>query len=272
MADLGIRLDARNPGEFLAGCGVLQIAAHAAPGTLCSWSEEYDYLALQHSAAEAELVAQVQALAKAAADLPEHAEPPDPLTLADHRISWWIGGVESRSGKWSWASSWREGKFWSGQQTLASMLVELGTAAAELGLEHLSDITEPHSSSRLRASLRYDTLTQPTVNQLGRPANVAAKPRIRPWLELLALVGRSWFAPGSRPRIANGGSTAGFLQHGVEAFSYRVWREPLPSSLARVACLPGAPVRGTTFKSSVVPAGKTRVLSAAVVFRDREAP
>lgn len=267
MPETVLSLDARNPGEFLAGCGIVELASQTSPGLRSRWSPDGDQLCLGELQDEAAVLDTVLALAQAAASLPEGPEPPGPLCLSTHGLRWWVGGVEIDKGEWAWASGPDEGKFWAGNQRLLTILRELGAAACARPLLRLSDVRTPTPDRGLRSSLRYDVLAQPTPNQLGRPANLAVKPPVRPWLELLAAIGRRWFPPQQRARIAQGCATSGLLRldGGNEGwFMYAAWLEPLSPVLARVACLPGAPARVLSLKSRIVKTGKYRSFTAAV--------
>lgn len=269
MTTIQLIVDARNPGEFLAVCGLLEILGSYDPNATSRWRRAHGVLPALPSAAadlceveaavnEAEVASE---LAKqfASRDAWKAIVENDRVPLANS-IGSWCGGIEFCLGDrglfvidhwYEWAyvegssivgeSGRRKGKsrwkLWAGPHEargpggLAYDLVEL--------------IPKPFNARKLQDLLDYrvqgssgfklDAATTRSAIDRGISANDAGKEnldRVRPALELLAAIGASAFFP---PRRWGETAPDGVIGVRKRIFTYCTWGSRLPLALARIA-------------------------------------
>ncbi|MES0875268.1 hypothetical protein [Sinimarinibacterium thermocellulolyticum] len=266
MTTIQLVIDARNPGEVLAVCGLLEVLSRYDANATSAWRRATGVLPSLPSAAAdvCEVYADVDEAA-VAVELANHlgsmdawkavtqkgrvplaeakgdwcgglelALPEKPVVVVDHwyeRATVSRGKIEKLGPKDK--SRW---KFWAGNQegivTLVSDLIE---AASSLGepqtLREILTFVSPGSSR-----LNLDAATTRSSLDRGISANDAAKNGVtspgRPALELLAAIGLSSFFP---PRREGKNAPHGVVGVRKRVFSYCTWNGHLPLALARMA-------------------------------------
>ncbi|MBX5463748.1 MAG: hypothetical protein IRZ28_22005 [Steroidobacteraceae bacterium] len=266
MTTIRLAVDARNPGEYLAVCGLLELlsrydanatsawrrATGALPSLPSAFVDVCEVIAdIDEGAVAAELAKQLSskdawkaitengrvplANAKSAwCGGIEIALPEKPVVVIDHwyeRASISRGKIEKLGPKDK--SRW---KFWAGnQEGIVALVSDLIDAAGSLGarqtLQELFTFVSPGSGR-----LNVDTVATRSSIDRGISANDAAKSGVsspgRPVLELLAAIGLSTFFP---PRREGDNAPDGVVGVRKRVFAYRTWSPHLPLALARMA-------------------------------------
>ncbi len=270
MTTIQLTIDARNPGEYLAVCGLLEVLSRYDANATSAWRRETGVLPSLPSAAAD--VCEVNAGIDEAAvtvELAKHLGSKDAWRaitqngrgpLADS-VGRWCGGIElalpgkqvvvadhwyerahvegieivgkrgTRDGKSRW-------KLWAGKHEERGA----GGLAADL-VASVPQGFEPHSfNDLLRAppvvgssGYKLDPATTRSSIDRGISANDAKKAkleRVRPLLELLAAVGASTFFP---PRREGENAPHGVVGVRKRVFTYSTWSPHLPLALARMA-------------------------------------
>lgn len=270
MTTIQLIIDARNPGEYLAVCGLLEVLSRYDANATSAWRRETGVLPSLPSAAAD--VCEVNAgidEAAVAAELAKHlgskdawkaitqngrvpladsvgrwcggielALPDKQVVVADHWYQWaHVEGIEivgkrgTRNGKSRW-------KLWAGKHEERGA----GGLAADL-VALVPRAFEPHSfDDLLRAppvvgssGYKLDPATTRSSIDRGISANDAKRAkveRVRPLLELLAAVGASTFFP---PRRDGENAPHGVVGVRKRVFTYSTWSPHLPLALARMA-------------------------------------
>jgi len=265
-----LNIDARNPGEYLAVCGLLEVLSRYDANATSAWRRETGVLPSLPSTATdvCEVDAQIDEAA-VAVELAKHLGSKDAwkaitqngrVPLADS-VGRWCGGLElslpgmlvvvadhwyerahvegieivgkrgTRDGKSRW-------KLWAGKHEERGA----GGLAADL-VAYSPQRFEPHSfNDLLRAppvmgssGYKLDPATTRSSTDRGISANDAKKTkveRVRPLLELLAAVGASTFFP---PRREGENAPHGVVGVRKRVFTYSTWSPHLPLALARMA-------------------------------------
>lgn len=209
MHEYSLELDPRNPGMFLACCGLFELADLLAPGASACFTEGGHRFHL-HTKAD---------LPPAHFDLdppPDFSQVPyekaiEPLTLrADGRaltLDWWLNPMRTDKSIL---------KTWGGQQTSRGVMTELLALLRPLSVAELSHY-RVYAKSRFGVDARsaWDAL------DAGYSPNDFNQPGVTyPWVEVLAVIGLQGFHPEEQPK---------------RRFRYSVWFAPLPLPAARAA-------------------------------------
>lgn len=266
MTTIQFAIDARNPGEYLAVCGLLEVLSRYDANATSAWRRATGVLPSLPSAAAdvCEVSAAIDEVA-VAAELAKHLGSKDAwkaitengrVPLGDAKGGW-CGGIElSLPDKavvvidhwYQWASVSRgrieklgpddksRWKFWAGnQEGIVALVADLIEAAASLSPtqkpQDLIAFTSPRSSR-----LNLDAVATRSSIDRGISANDAAKSGDsspgRPALELLAAIGLSTFFP---PRRKGDNAPHGVVGVRKRVFTYCTWSPHLPLALARMA-------------------------------------
>lgn len=270
MTAIQLAIDARNPGEYLAVCGLLELLSRYDANATSAWRREAGVLPSLVSAAAD--VCEINACideAAVALELATYLGSKDAwkaitqsgrVPLADS-VGHWCGGIElalpgkqvvvadhwyerahvegveivgkrgTRDGKSRW-------KLWAGKHEERGA----GGLAADL-VAAIPQSFKPHGfNDILRAppvvgssGYKLDPATTRSSIDRGISANDAKKAkvdRVRPWLELLAAVGASTFFP---PRRQGENAPHGVVGVRKRVFTYSTWSPQLPLALARMA-------------------------------------
>jgi CRISPR-associated protein Csb3 len=266
VTTIRLAIDARNPGEYLAICGLLEVLSRYDANATSAWRRTTGVLPpLPSAAADVCEVDTTTDEAVVAAQIAQHLGSKGEwkavtengrMPLSDS-VGGWCGGLEiSLLDKpvvvvdhwYEWASvsqgkieklgpkdksRW---KFWAGNQegivALVSDLIEAaGSLGALLALQELLTFTMPRSSR-----LNLDAVATRSSIDRGISANDAAKSGVssqgRPALELLAAIGLSAFFP---PRREGDNAPHGVVGVRKRVFTYCTWSPHLPLALARMA-------------------------------------
>ena len=233
MPEYRIPLDPRNPGQFLACCGLFELSELLAPGGEAQFAD---------GGAAFLLTTQASALPPQLALFPpsDLAGKPyeatlEPLDLAagdrSLTLNWWLN--ETLTAKSAL-------KTWGGQQTPRRLLTELTGLLDYSKPLHELFRAAVFTTSRFGVDPRsaWEALDVGySPNDIGQPAMTF------PWVEVLAVIGLQGFRPTfDRERRSH---------------RYSVWGTPLPLVPARAACSapwPGAPAR--TFEFSIAVRGQ----------------
>ncbi len=278
MNSFVLSLNATNPGEYLAVCGVIELVSRIDKSATSIWKrcsglvpgiptaiadvceiqtcleepEFVDWLSAAlgstdawHAVTDQGRVPLATAVARWSAGV-EFSLPASGVVVIDH---WYerafVNGdhVVQRHGKRDGKSCW---KFWAGQQDaskgITGLMIELVNACASMrGLKRVGDIltfTKPGGSR-----LNLDAATTRSAIDRGISANDAAGDGHsigRPGLELLAAMGLSAFFP---PRRYGTAAPDGTVAIQKRFFRYSTWRPEALISLARL-CARGVAVAG----------------------------
>lgn len=224
MPDYRIDLDPHNPGQFLACCGLFELAELPAPGAQAAFENAGETFVLNTNS-----------------DLPSlHFEilPPgtfadktlEPLTIVfagkELALTWWLN--ETHTDKSAL-------KTWGGQQTPRRVLEEL------LGHLHpLESLNETlNQSVYIKSRFGVDARSAWDALDAGySPNDIGQAAATFPWIEVLAMIGLQGFRPQQQKKRS--------LYH------YTAWQEPLPISVARAACsVPWTGLTASTFEFEI---------------------
>jgi len=266
-----LTIDARNPGEYLAVCGLVEVLGRYDTNATSAWRRATGVLPTLPSAAAdvCEINAAIDEAA-VAAELAKHLGNEDAwnaiteagrVSLA-HAKGDWCGGIElSLPDKpvvvvdhwYEWArvsqghiqrlgkndkSRW---KFWAGQQEgIVALVVDLVESTKKLSTQRLSDVTRLQHllsfASPGSSRLNLDAAATRSSIDRGISGNDAAKnggvSPGRPALELLAAIGLSSFFP---PRRQGAAAPDGVVGVRRRIFTYCTWSPHTPLPLARSA-------------------------------------
>lgn len=280
MSSFIVAVDATNPGEYLAACGIIELVGRLDRSSTSAWTRKQGLVAQAPSAVcdvceiltcieEAEFTRKLaeklgsrdawravtdQArvpLANAVAEWTAGVEFMLPgchdAIVIDH---WYerafVNGdrvVQKPDKKRDGKGRW---KFWAGQQDsnkgITGLLLDLVVASANLnGAERVQDILAFGSTGSSR--LNVDAATTRSSIDRGISANDAAANGGaigRPGLELLAAIGLSAFFP---PRRYGDAAPDGTVAVHKRLFSYFTWTPQAPLCLARL-CARGVGIPG----------------------------
>ena len=223
--EYSLELEPRNPGLFLACCGLFELADLLAPGA-CAWFAEGGRQFHLHTLA---------ALPPAELNLDP---PPDfrqvsydstlePLTIrADGHaltLDWWLNPPRSDKSVL---------KTWGGQQSSRGVMTELLNRLRSLTFAELTQ-------HRVYAKSRFGVDARSAWDALDAgysPNDFQQLAVTYPWVEVLAVIGLQGFRPEQLPR---------------RRFRYAVWFTPLPLAAARAAASapwPGLPAARFRFE------------------------
>jgi CRISPR-associated protein Csb3 len=279
MSSFVLAVDATNPGEYLAVCGLIELVSRLDESATSAWSRRSglvrevpmamsDACEIQTRLTEPEFARELSTalvsrsawsavtdrgrvpLSEAVAEwtagiefaLPGHAG----VVVVDHWYEWaFVKGdhVVQRIGKRDGKSRW---KFWAGQQDskkgITGLVLELVDASATMGqVGRVQDILAFSSPGSSRLNL--DAATTRSSIDRGISANDAAADggsAGRPGLELLAAIGLSGFFP---PRHYGDAAPDGTVAVNKRLFRYCTWKPQASISLARL-CARGVAVAG----------------------------
>jgi CRISPR-associated protein Csb3 len=270
MNSLVLAVDATNPGEYLAVCGLMELVSRLDESATSAWSRRSglvrgvptamsDACEIQTRLTEPEFARELSSvLGSRGAWSAVTDEGRVPLAEA---IAAWTAGIEfallgradvmvvdhwyewafvkddhvvQRIGKRDGKSRW---KFWAGQQDsrkgITGLVLELVDASATMGqVERVQDILA--FSSRGSSRLNLDAATTRSSIDRGISANDAAADggsAGRPCLELLAAIGISAFFP---PRHYGEAAPDGTVAVNKRLFRYCTWKPQVPIPLARL--------------------------------------
>lgn len=269
MTAIQLAIDARNPGEYLAVCGLLEVVSRYDANATSAWRRTAGVLPSLPSAAAD--VCEVKAAideAAVAAEVAKQLGSKDAwkaitetgrVALADS-VGGWCGGLElalpgkaivvidhwyerayvegstiagkrgTRDGKSRW-------KLWAGRHDdrgAGGLALDfVACVPQEINPQGLQDLLQPWV--RGSSGYRLDPATTRSSIDRGISANDARKAkveRVRPLLELLAAIGTSTFFP---PRRKGDAAPEGVVNVRKRVFTYCTWSPQLPLSLARMA-------------------------------------
>jgi CRISPR-associated protein Csx14 len=225
MPEYRIEIEPRNPGQYLACCGLLELADLAAPGAEARFDERGTTFLLRTDATSPPR--DLALLAPESWDGKPYDEALEPLTLAceggPFALNWWLNQTLTEKSAL---------KTWGGQQTPRRVLGELLRL-----LDHSKSFeclfeASAYTKSRFGVDARsaWDALDAGySPNDLGQAALTF------PWVEVLSVIGLQGFRPAPQGRAR---------------YRYSAWRTNLPVSAARAACAcpwPGLPVSSYEF-------------------------
>jgi CRISPR-associated protein Csb3 len=273
-----LAIDATNPGEYLAACGLIELVSRLDRSATSEWTRRSGLVSgvptaisdaceiqtcLEESKFARELSVKLgsrdawkavidtgrlplsDAVAEWTAGI-EFALPGCGVIIVDH---WYErafvndGRITQRHGKRDGKSRW---KFWAGQQDskqgITGLLLDLVDTSANMkGATRVQDILAFGSSGSSRLNL--DAATTRSSIDRGISANDAAADGGsigRPGLELLAAIGLSAFFP---PRRYGDSAPDGTVSVHKRLFRYFTWTPQAPICLARL-CARGVGVPG----------------------------
>ncbi|QUW02749.1 type I-U CRISPR-associated helicase/endonuclease Cas3 [Chloracidobacterium validum] len=296
-SNIQLTIDARNPGEYLAVCGLLEVISRYDANATSAWRRETVTLTSEYSAfadvceiktnvEEDEVVKELAKYLSSQADWQEATENDrSPLAqssgvwcgalefslphklpiLIDHWYEWAYvskGRIVQSLGKKNGKSRW---KFWAGRQekTISKAINDNLIKKLNEDLEKklkLQDIITLTSSGE--SPLKIDAFTTQSSIDRGISANEAKNRTVRPALELLAAIGISAFFP---PRRKGDNAPDGVVGVQNKVFTYHTWSSHLPLALARLAArgVEVAPTRLVQYKATIGTLGRYKHLRLA---------
>lgn len=265
MMTIQLAVDARNPGEYLAVCGLLEVLSRFDPNATSAWrrtvgalpslpSAATDVCEIKSTIGEAD-VAMNLAKQLGARNAWKAITETGRVSLKD-AIGAWTAGVEFTLlneifivDHWYEYASINKGKiisisetprgwkFWAGQQDrnkgICGLILDLVDAAS--GMSPSRELQKLFAYRvKGRAPFKIDPASSRSTIDRGISANDAEKDGslfVRPAVEILATLGMSAFFPPRRFGGAAPGGTVGIRGH---VFQYSLWRQPVTLSLARL--------------------------------------
>ncbi len=211
MPEYRLQLDPRNPGQFLACCGLFELAEMAAQGTVACFEQGGTVFVLHTDAAlrpnEMKLLPQASL-----EDKPYDAtlEPLD-LTFAGRTLTlnWWLNETLTEKSPL---------KTWGGQQTPRRVFGEI------LRLLDPSIPLRTAFQAAVYTKSRFGVDARSAWEALDAgysPNDLAQDSSTFPWVEVLAVIGLQGFRPSKQPR---------------KPYRYAAWGSLLPIATARAAC------------------------------------
>jgi CRISPR-associated protein Csb3 len=231
-----IRVDATNPGQFFACCGLLELAERLNPGAL-GWFEN-DSFVISEGPSLKTLMACIVVAELTQLDTDDTTASPIQISAPfDLRLDWWKSGDKTSSDLKVWAGTMESFRIARAMQHAmrdpefaTAEILNIGMVAFDP--DDLEKKVEPFYFDARRGPNAHSRDVGFAPNDLGM-TTIAS-----PAVELLCLIGLQRVRPVSagKPRL----------------FDYYTWSLPLPPVLAPVAAarlLPGAGPRGYRFES-----------------------
>lgn len=254
-----VRVDLRNPGEFLACCGLLEVAHRLAPGAV-GWFEDGFFCVSSGVSLEDIVRALIREEAEELTRLPSGLEvapliAPLRIRLTDAPeseivLDGWMT-VKVEKGKVVAAAN-RPWNFWSGQQTSLRIWRALREALlAQIAGEGF--FGEDFFAHRLALTGRFGFDPGAAWNALdvGFSPNEQQMPvASSPAVELFAAVGLQRFRP--------------VVSDDREQFEYSTWTFPLPPCVAAAACAGEIDSGGRCYRGIVVSRGSYAALGTSI--------
>jgi CRISPR-associated protein Csx14 len=214
MPEYRLHLDPRNPGQFLACCGLFELAELVEPGGLACFHKDGTEFALQSTA----VLPPAEIKLRTDSDL--NGKPYDAtfepleLVVGDRclTLNWWLN--ETLTGK-------SVLKTWAGKQTPRHMLSKLlKLLDHSKRAEQLFEVSA-HTTTRFGVDARSAWEPQDVGYS---PTDTEEEDAVTfPWVEVLAVIGLQGFRPAKLPKAGS-------------RYRYSTWQEPLPLVAARLAC------------------------------------
>jgi hypothetical protein len=217
-----IRVNVRNPGEFLACCGLLEIASRTAtaPDPPIGFFKGNQFILSGSAFSITELLARLTSEEPAMVDANDSGDALAPFTLPilGLRLDWWRQPGGSRD-------PWRKTAFklWAGQQTSLTIWTALRAATQELLASNKIVSTRPfHPPVMLSGRFGFDPGASWNALDAGfSPNEQHYEVASAPVAELLAAVGLQRVHP--------------VPTDDRDAFEYVVWTMPFPASVVAAA-------------------------------------
>jgi hypothetical protein len=231
-----IRVDATNPGQFFACCGLLELAERLNPGALGCF--ENDSFVISDGPSLKTLVARIVETELKQLDPDDTTASPiqisSPFNL---RLDWWKGGDKTSSDLKVWAGTMESFRIARAMQH--AMRAPEFTTAEILNIGMV--VFDPDDLEKKVEPFYFDARRGPNAHSRDvgfAPNDLGMTTIASPAVEFLCLIGLQRVRPVStgKPRL----------------FDYHTWSLPLPSMLAPVAAaglLPDAGARGYRFES-----------------------
>jgi len=228
-----VKVDLRNPGQFFACCGLLELGHRISPlEQVEGWFDEDTFCVSSSRNSDNTIERILNSLLNTEIDEESRGDAtthPIHLSAVDITLDWWINGIGENSPL----------KLWAGQQTSLIIVDRLQEALRQAMQDHsnihsmgLFNIEWP-----LRGRFGVDPRTAWTTLDVGfSPNEQHIKVATYPAVELLAAVGIQGFRP---------------MQRENSSFQYTAWSAPLPVCVARPASaglLPAGVVRTYRFR------------------------
>jgi CRISPR-associated protein Csx14 len=255
-----VDLDVRNPGQFFAGCGLLELAERRWPGCVASVHQDH-----VHIEAPGDIDDPLGQIVRSIVDATPLFRPTHdaasfekdttkqtryqkvPITLVPYgiRIDWWLkpGGANDTTPL----------RFWAGQQVLwapdnpKAISMQLQKALAQVVREGI-DRTILSKKVPLPSRIGFDASASWDGLSVGySPNKVGLNAATSPAAELLGLIGLQGFRP-----VLDGTSLV-----------YVAWQGMLPTIMARVAVGGALPRTGRRFRVGIQKNGKNGYLGYA---------
>jgi len=253
-APLRLQVNLANPGQFLACCGLLDMASRIDPQAL-GWFEDGAFL-LQMEHAETllhlrdcpieplELIAlETEGNEGEDGTSEEKEDKSAPVRLGgpfDYRLDWWTEPAMTRAGF----------KTWSGGQTVLGFL---GGMREQFPTELNGDwLTQTKVLKKPKPFYLDSRLSRMTALDMGFSTE-KFETAFSPVVELLAFIGLQRF----RPRCVSD----------RECYAYSAWEDPLPVQIAAAVAaglLPTLSFRSFTFPLVIRTGGKYKALGTAI--------
>ena len=231
-----IRVDATNPGQFFACCGLLEMASRLSADTLGQF-EESDFVIADGPDLET-LIGRIVAAEVEQLDTEDNTASPIQIPMPfDLRIDWWKSGDKNSSDLKVWAGTMESFRI---ARAMQSALKHPSFSKYDL-FDFGVVVFDPDNIEKKVEPFYFDARRGPNAHSRDvgfSPNDIGITTIASPAVEFLCLVGlqRVRPLPAGKPRI----------------FDYYTWSLPIPAILAPVACaglLPDTNRRGYRFES-----------------------
>ncbi|GHV22617.1 type I-U CRISPR-associated protein Cas8c [Planctomycetales bacterium] len=220
--EIKIEVDLTNPGQYFAGCGLLELAAKLSPEAL-GWFDGAGNFCLAHTPPLTELLAAIVNAKITALD--DHDIYASPLQIGkpfNLRLDWWKNAAHDTSALKTWAGTMEGPRIARALQRAVKTLIETSNFAPEK-LFTIDGVADTDDGKKVEP-FYFDAKRAVDARDVGfSPNDIKWETYATPAVELLCLVGlqRAVPAPLGKPRQRQ------FVYHG--------WTRPLPITLIAAA-------------------------------------
>lgn len=218
QANISVKIDATNPGQFFACCGLLELADRLWPGAE-GWFDD-DQFRIMCNGTLGELIKSITSTALVQIDPLDDTASPIRLTKPfDLVLDWWTDGL----------ADGKQLKVWAGRMSSVRIARAMQKAIAMAGateqlFDHGAVVYDPDQPKKKVEPYYFDSRRGWNAQSLDigfAPDSLKMKTEAYPAVEFLCLVGLQRFRPRPTGRR--------------RVFEYCLWAEPLPAVVAAAA-------------------------------------
>lgn len=265
MSEIKVKINAENPVEYLACCGIFEIAARIDKTAEAFWTKDAPtQFIMETTTTEEDLthrIVQTFTNRKCWDFETKHPKSGEVVLIGvnfpnDEKpirfdLDWWYDSLDA-DGKMKNRGAW---KMFAGQQKaekIATDMIAVCSDAADSVSGRLQDLIE--FSADMTGRFGFDPRSSRNALDVGYSPNDLNLPiATYPFLELLAMFGLQNFFPNRTNKGGGSNSCRGWQKRNYKTFfDYALWHEPLTINLARIfACGFNEPAEECTAFSSI---------------------